>query len=55
MSPFGGHPLHLVDNTDTLSGGPALARGSVGFLIFFSLFLCPSVCLHVSQIFDPRR
>ena len=31
MSPFGWNPPHLVDNTDTLSGGPALTRDSVGF------------------------
>ena len=31
MGPFGSYPPHLVDNTDTLSGGAALTRDSVGF------------------------
>ena len=39
MSPFGWHPPHLVDNTDILSGGPALTRDSVGFLDFVFVFV----------------
>ena len=31
MSAFGWHLPRLVDNTDTLSGGQALPRDSVGF------------------------
>ena len=50
MSPFGLHPPHLVDSIDTLFRGPALTRDSVVFFRFF-LFLCPSVCLHVTQSF----
>ena len=42
MSPFGWHPPHLVNNTDTLSGEPALTRDSVGFWIFFLCF-----CVHL--------
>ena len=39
MSPFGWHPPLLMDNTDTLSGEPALTRDSVGFIDFFFLFV----------------
>ena len=39
MSLFGCNPPHLVDNTDTLSGRPALTRGSVGFTDFFFFFV----------------
>ena len=48
MSPFGWHPLHLVGNTDTLSEGPALTRGSVGFLDFFFVFVPCKVYILVS-------
>ena len=34
MSSTGCHPRYLVDNTDTLSGGPALTRDSAVVLIF---------------------
>ena len=48
MSSFGWHPPHLVDNTDILSGGPALTRDSVGFLDFFFVFVPCKVYILVS-------
>ena len=48
MSLFGCNPPHLVDNTDTLSGRPALTRGSVGFTDFF--FFCTLQDLQFGQL-----
>ena len=48
MSPFGWHPPHLVNNTDILSGGPALTRESVGFLDFLFVFVPCKLYIFVS-------
>ena len=44
MSPLGRHLPHLVDNTDTVSGGPALTTDIVGFE-FISFPMRQSVCV----------
>ena len=46
MSPLGWHPRHLVDNTDTVSGGPALTTYIVGFFRF--LLFCVHKFAYVS-------
>ena len=52
MTRFGWHPPHLVDNTDLCIRGTSIDNRQCSFLKDFSLFMCPSVCLHVSQLFS---
>ena len=48
-----GHTLHIQWIIQILvSRGPALIADSVGFFKDFSVFLHPTVCLHVSQFFS---
>ena len=50
MSPFGRHPPHLVDNTDTMYlGGPALITDIVGF--FEDLCFCVELFVFMSVSF----